>query len=565
MNDLLVRWLFSFSRCRCIRGDKCWPDQKQWSRLNSTVNGRLIAAAPLGLLCHEPNYDEAACAVLKENWALPQTHYPNPVEIMDPLAQNRSCDPFTPSSTACSLGNYVDYTINASSAADIAAGLEFAQKNNIRLVIKNTGHDYLAKSTGKGALGIWTHNLKSFSVVNYTSPGYTGQAVKFGAGIQAFEIYAAAAAEGLRVVGGECSTVGLAGGFLQGGGHSALSSTYGMGSDQVLEWEVVTADGRHLVASPTKNQDLYWALSGGGGGTYAVVVTVTVKAFKDGIVGGAYLEFNKTGASDEAFWKAVEEFHAALPSIVDSGATALYSLENDSFIVNAMTSPGSTAEQMTALLQPFKAKMEALQVPHSVAVTSFPNYYQHFDHYLGPLPYGSPFINIIDVSIAGRIIPRTVVENATSNTALIDALKKGVYPGGGFAFGGVALNAPHSVAKNTPSSNAVLPAWRDAILTVLAFAPWDYESTVMTNVNAEDYLIDVTVPALKALAPEGGAYLNEANRRQTDWKQSFYGVNYEKLRLIKKIYDPNDLFYGETAVGSDTWTPDSDGRLCRAH
>lgn len=67
--------------------------------------------------------------------------YPNPVEIMDPNQQNRSCDPFTPSSTACSLGNYVQYTINASSPADIAAGLQFAQKNNIRIVIKNTGHE----------------------------------------------------------------------------------------------------------------------------------------------------------------------------------------------------------------------------------------------------------------------------------------------------------------------------------------------------------------------------------------------------------------------------------------
>ena len=104
-------------------------------------------------------------------------------------------------------------------------------------------------------------------------------------------MYTAADARGLRVVGGACATVGLAGSFLQGGGHSTLSSTYGLGADQILQWEVVNANGTHLVASPSENEDLYWALSGGGGGTYGVVVCVTVKAFKDGTIGGAFLTY----------------------------------------------------------------------------------------------------------------------------------------------------------------------------------------------------------------------------------------------------------------------------------
>jgi hypothetical protein len=60
---------------------------------------------------------------------------------MAPEWQNYTCDPFTPKSAPCDLGNYVDYTINVSSAADIVAGLKFAQQKNIRLVIKNTGHE----------------------------------------------------------------------------------------------------------------------------------------------------------------------------------------------------------------------------------------------------------------------------------------------------------------------------------------------------------------------------------------------------------------------------------------
>ena len=55
--------------------------------------------------------------------------------------QNQSCDPFTPASKPCRLGNYADYAINVSSAADAAAGIDFATKHNIRLVIKGTGHE----------------------------------------------------------------------------------------------------------------------------------------------------------------------------------------------------------------------------------------------------------------------------------------------------------------------------------------------------------------------------------------------------------------------------------------
>lgn len=63
-------------------------------------------------------------------------------EIMNPYYQNQSCDPFTPADQACELGNYVSYSINVSGADDVIAGIRFAEDNNVRLVIKNTGHEY---------------------------------------------------------------------------------------------------------------------------------------------------------------------------------------------------------------------------------------------------------------------------------------------------------------------------------------------------------------------------------------------------------------------------------------
>jgi hypothetical protein len=64
-----------------------------------------------------------------------------PSEIMNPYYQNRSCDPFTPEDTPCELGNYASYSINVTGARDVIAGIQFAKEKNVRLVIKNTGHE----------------------------------------------------------------------------------------------------------------------------------------------------------------------------------------------------------------------------------------------------------------------------------------------------------------------------------------------------------------------------------------------------------------------------------------
>lgn len=73
-----------------------------------------------------------------------------------------------------------------------------------------------------------------------------------------------------------------------------------MGSDNVLEWEVVTTNGSHLVATPNQHSDLYWALSGGGGGTFAVVLSMTARLHPGGIVGGTILTFNDSVVGNDA-------------------------------------------------------------------------------------------------------------------------------------------------------------------------------------------------------------------------------------------------------------------------
>ena len=93
----------------------------------------------------------------------------------------------------------------------------------------------------------------------------------------------------------------------------------GLAADNTLEWEVVTAEGEHLLATPEQNSDLYWALSGGGGGTYAVVVfSLKVKAHLDGPVGGAQPQFYPTDVSQEAYWDAISVFHEGLATLISN-------------------------------------------------------------------------------------------------------------------------------------------------------------------------------------------------------------------------------------------------------
>jgi FAD/FMN-containing dehydrogenase len=230
----------------------------------------------LAASCHRQfagvvTYNKAECAKLQNTWTLPQAHYDSSSSIMAPFFANQSCDPFNDANAPCVDGTYVQYSVDVSKPQDIAATIKFAQDKNIRLVIRNTGHDYNGKSTGAGALAVWTHHLKDIKIIDYKSAAYTGKAIQVGAGVQGFEAVAAANASGLAVVTGECPTVGYAGGYTQGGGHSALASRYGLAADQTLEFEVVDGTGRLMTATRDKNPDMFWALSGGGGGTYGVV------------------------------------------------------------------------------------------------------------------------------------------------------------------------------------------------------------------------------------------------------------------------------------------------------
>ncbi|KAI1374299.1 hypothetical protein F4677DRAFT_461575 [Hypoxylon crocopeplum] len=559
------------SGCKVIPGDSAWPNQQVWDGLNQTVGGRLIATVSQAAVCHPGGYAgllfaEAECDVLASDWNLPQTFEGKSGEIMNPWYQNASCSPYYRTDQPCELGNYVSYAISVSSPEDVAAAINFTQRHNVRLVIKNTGHDFLGKSTGKGSLSLWTHNLKSISIAkNYTSAAYTGPAIKIGAGYTGGEVLLYAAAAGYTVVSGDCPTVGVSGGYSAGGGHGLLNGAYGLAADNVLEWEVVTADGRHLTASPAQNADLYWALTGGGAGTYAVVLSMTAKAHPEGHLGAATLSFNATASpSNATYAAALDAWWRFLPAVVDTGAAPAFNYFAGGFLVYNTTAPGKTAEDMATLFQPYLAELDTLGVPYTFATYTAPSYLEHYNATNGPLPYGpyqgSELFN-------SRFIPRAAAEGEPERitAAMIEAMD--LDPAADFQFGCMGLNVNETRIQHP--DNAVVPYWRDAVAVCLEFSAYDWTVPEATMLARRQELANTIHPLLVDATPGSGAYLNEADPLvypQGDtakWQDAFYGTNYARLRQIKDAWDPHSVFYAFTAVGSEDWTEGADGRLCR--
>ena len=151
--------------------------------------------------------------------------------------------------------------------SDVAVALELARESFFPFALRSGGHCTAGFSAGQGVL----IDVSALSDMHIDVQGMTatvGCGTKFGKFNAALEPY------GLHVPGGECDDV-CVGGYVQGGGYGFTSVTYGMNCDNVLAMRVMLADGSIVTATPTVNSDLWWAMRGGTGGNFGVLLNVT--------------------------------------------------------------------------------------------------------------------------------------------------------------------------------------------------------------------------------------------------------------------------------------------------
>jgi hypothetical protein len=192
--------------CKTFPGEPTWPGDNVWKVFSELLGGALIPTVPIAASCYDTQWGEKdanKCADVTKNFTNPLFHHADPASNMWPIFQGRTCMPTNDSSTkACTLGGYPEYAIKVTNVAQIQLAINFARNAGIRLVIKNTGHCYLGKSTGAGALSLWTHNLNKIDfIASYVGPGYSGPALKLAAGVTVREVYEAADKNGVTVLG----------------------------------------------------------------------------------------------------------------------------------------------------------------------------------------------------------------------------------------------------------------------------------------------------------------------------------------------------------------------------
>src|SRR5262249_42111683 len=146
---------------------------------------------------------------------------------------------------------------------------------------KGTGHSYLGTSNAPDSLLIWTRAMNAVQIHEAFVPmGCSDKlapvpAITAEPGAVSIDLYYAATTRaGGFGRGGGCTDTGVAG-LVQSGGFSSFGKAFGCAASNLLEAEVVTADGRVQTANACLNPDLFWALKGGGGGTFGVITRVT--------------------------------------------------------------------------------------------------------------------------------------------------------------------------------------------------------------------------------------------------------------------------------------------------
>ena len=144
LHVLVLVSITCFQPCVCVRckitpDSPEWPSDADWQALNASVQGRLIKPTPPGAVCHSdwPQFDNASCNAMITNWTDPLYHLSTPITVNynDNVCIPSPDDP-------CSSSGYPAYVIAAVSASDVQAGVKFAARTGVRLIVKGTGHDW---------------------------------------------------------------------------------------------------------------------------------------------------------------------------------------------------------------------------------------------------------------------------------------------------------------------------------------------------------------------------------------------------------------------------------------
>jgi FAD/FMN-containing dehydrogenase len=565
-------------RVRVRPGEPNWPTFANWEELRSAVGGRLLKPVSPFAACEAAADGETCRGAL--------AHIKNPYYIGDEVALTQTsgwADAWQSQPSA--------YAVAAQSSADVVAAVNFARTYNLRLVVKGGGHSYQGTSQAPGSLLVWMRHMNAITMHDaFVAQGCNGDqapqpAVTIEAGALWIDAYCAVTTKGGRYVqGGGCASVGVAG-LVQSGGFGSFSKNYGSAAAGLLEAEVVTADGMIRIVNACRNSDLFWALKGGGGGSFGVVTRVTLRTRElpefFGAVFGAI-----TASSDEAYKELIAETMSFYRrALFDRHWGEQIVFRRDNTLHLSLVFQGLTQAQAQELWGPY---LDWVRANKAYAFSSEVRI------------FNLPARHFWDAAFLKRFAPQAIVADDRADAAAEHFLWAGDQGQvGWFVHGYQSAWLPESLlidsrrsdlvdalfassrhwslslhfnkglagapaeeiaaARNTATNPQMLDAFALAIIG--ADGPPAYEglpgaSTDLSLARYEAAKIDLAANELRRLVPDAGAYVSESNFFQPNWQRAFWGSNYAKLAGVKHRFDPGGLFYIRHGVGSESWSED---------
>jgi len=563
-------------------GDPAWPDEDAWNALGQRVLGRLIRVESPFASGHAPVSPD----LLKQ--------LENPYFVGDQAWATQSTG-----WAGAWRSSPSTYAVAARTAEDVAAAVNFARKYRLRLVVKGGGHSYQGTSNAPDSLLVWTRPMDRIVLHDaFTPQGCerkvgTFPAVSVDAGQMWLHTYDAVTSRGGRYIqGGGCATVGVAG-LVQSGGFGSFSKRYGMAAASLLEAEVVTADGKIRTVNACTDPDLFWALKGGGGGTFGIVTRLTLRTHSLPETFGAVL-LTLRADSDAAYRRLIERFVRFYRSALFNphwGEQVSFGPRNR--IGVRMLFEGLDKAKAEEIWRPFLDEAEepdsGWRIEPDRAVVSFPARSFWNPEFLttaleahvrtDPRP-GAPANNVWWASNQEELgvwwhgyestwMPESLLGDARQKDLAAALFAASRHWTVSLHFNKGLAGAPAeaiAAARDTATNPAVLGAFALAIIAgggaavypgVAGHLPDDAEA------RSDAKAIGRAMGELRKQVPVPGSYVSESNYFEKNWQRAFWGSNYPRLRAIKQKYDPSGLFFVHHGVGSEDWSPDGMSRVAR--
>ncbi|RGP62981.1 FAD/fmn-containing protein [Fusarium sporotrichioides] len=521
----------------CLPNDSCFPSTHILQAFNASVSGRLLHTQPYGAACYHETYDEATCQRLSTNkaqaqWRVEQpAQYPN-MELDShgngcaiPDLQHNGSAPL-PVEGKCEIGAMSHFLINATNVEDVAKSVRFAARYNLRFRVKNTGHCFTGRSLGEGSFSVWTHNMRDIEVQKGFVP-YGGKSTPqdvfiVGPGVSVAELYRAAAANGFAVVGGLSPTVGATGGWILGGGVGPFARHFGMGVDNVVQFQVVTSSG-----------------------AFAVVTKLWIKAHSamkaiNSVVGTIQC---RDKGSFVALIHELVEMQSVIDEAGHSGAFSTVPDENMAAVLSfGMYTNNDTvksADDALSLYDPLKniqgctPKLQALQTKGSNSWVG------SYDKVVLPLVEESVPVGH-SLATLSRIISEDLFRNDTSRNNIKRFISELPIP---MIWQNTVSGAVNSISTDATS---IHPEWRNAFafVDISFFGDWK-------SLSNETFALMHSTSKLLTDTFGTAVYYNEQYATGEEWQHSQFGTNYERLLDIKRKVDPIGLLQCRNCVGSE--------------